>query len=661
MRQKISFDKNWKFHRGEIDTPFPVSKSAAYMQAKTEHAKWGPASIFYNDSAENYVPGTPICTDEWQTVSLPHDFIIEQTPDQQNNCALGYFRYENAWYRNRFSLSEGDRGKRIALYFEGVATHATVYVNGCLMKHNFCGYVSFEVDVTDVVRFDADNLVAVYVETTDHEGWWYSGGGIYRSVWLIKTAPVSVDLWGVYLHPERQDHENWLVPVETTLRNDKLSAVRAEILTTLVGPGGNPAASARGELTVAAKGKDVLLQAIPVKNPELWDMESPCLYTARTQVFLDGEEADCVETRFGFRTIRFDAERGFFLNGRSVKIQGVCCHQDYGLTGKAVPGRVQRYRLQLLKEMGASGFRTSHYPHSETTMDALDEMGFLVMDETRWFSSTEEGLAQLEMLVKRDRNRPGVILWSIANEEPHQLTDVGRRISETMKAFVKKLDRTRPVTAAISNDPLSAEATGVYDVIGVNYNLAQFDDIHRKYPAHPVFSSECCATGTTRGWYLPDAPERGYISAYDHDSSKSFLSREKTWRFIMEREWLFGGYQWTGIEHRGETVWPRLCSQSGALDLYLQRKDAFYQNQSLWTKEPMIHLLPHWNLFGREGETVSVRAYTNCEEAELFQDGVSLGVRKIRPYGHAEWKVSFQPGKLVAVWNRLLRFTRMVQ
>lgn len=393
------------------------------------------------------------------------------------------------------------------------------------------------------------------------------------------------------------------------------------------------------------------MQNAYVENPELWDIDHPHLYYVTVYVKRGGELIDEVREHFGFRTFRFDAEKGFFLNGRNIKIKGVCCHQDYGITGKAVADNVCRYRIELMKEMGANAYRTAHYPHSEATMDALDELGLLAMDETRWFTSSEYGKEQLEMLIKRDRNRPSVILWSIGNEEPIELTERGKRIAQSMKATVKKLDNSRPVTAALCRDPGIGCMTEVMDVIGINYQLNTYEKTHEKFSDIPIFASECCATGTTRGWYTDDEPVRGYINARDHDSVIEwyFLSREYTWRFIMEREWVAGGFQWAGIEHRGETEWPRLCSQSGAVDLFLQKKDAFYQNQSHWLDTPMIHLLPHWNYKGCEGEPIEVWAYTNCEEAELYLDGKSLGKRGVERYSNAKWAVPYKSDILTVI------------
>lgn len=646
MREKLNFDLDWRFHRGDLATPFPAAKGPAYQHAKTERAQWGPASRFYNDASDGYHNDRELCVTAWENVRLPHDYVISQAPEPRYNNAHGYFKLENAWYRKRFRLEDADRSKRVTLYFEGVSGLSTVWVNSCLLHRNFCGYTSFEVDITDVARFGEDNVVAVYLDRSEPEGWWYEGGGIYRHVWLIKTDLLSVDLWGVYVHPEKG--EPWSVPVETTLRNDDVEAKGCRLRSRVVDPQGQAVAEDLLSVAVEAKDKATFYQTLSVQDPALWDIQSPVQYTLVTSLERDGAVLDQVETRFGFRTLEFCPEKGFFLNGQSVKIKGLCCHGDYGLTGKAVPDRVLRYRVKLLKEMGANGYRTAHYPHAEATMDALDDMGFLVLNETRWFDSSPIGQEQLSMLVRRDRNRPGVILWSIANEEPLHQGEQGVRIAQTLKALVKRLDPTRPVTAAISHDPLNALVTPLHDVIGVNYNLGSVDALHGKYPKHPIVYSECCATGTTRAWYLDDCPQKGYIHGYDRDTNASFLGRERTWKFVAEREWICGEYQWTGIEHRGETLWPRLCSQSGALDLFLQKKDAFYQNQSHWSGKPMVHLLPHWNLCGREGEAVQVWAYSNCEEVRLYRDGALVGSQQLQPYDHAAWTLIYAPGVLVA-------------
>lgn len=635
-REKLLFDFGWKFHRGDLPCEFPIAKMPTYHHAKTERAM-GAAVHEYDDS-------------EWEAVTLPHDYVILQRPQPVYNQALGYFKYENAWYRNSFTLPNADRDKRLTLLFDGVATHCTVWVNGCLMHRHFNGYTPFEIDITDVAHFGGErNTVAVYVDTTDHEGWWYEGGGIYRHVWLVKTARVSVDLYGVWVHPERQADGHWQAPVETTLRNDEDADAAVAVTTTILDGCGKAVACDTAPAVAPYRDATVVQQCLTVSQPALWDTDHPNFYWAVTQIARDGEVIDEVRTRFGFRTLRFDAQKGFFLNDQPVKIKGVCCHQDYGLSGKAMPDRVHHYRLRRLREMGANGYRCSHYPPSETTLEACDELGFLVMDEDRWFESTPEGMAALETMVRRDRNHPSIIFWSVGNEEPLQALPQGRRILQSRRALVHRLDPTRPVTLALNAGLLDGQAIEASDVIGINYQLELYDTVHERYPDVPIVSSECCAVATTRGWYGDDSEERGYYSAFDHTTNDFGAARETTWSMLDSRDYVCGGYQWAGIEHRGETVWPRLCSQSGALDLFLQPKDAYYQNQSHWSATPMVHLLPHWNLAGREGETVTVWAYTNGAAVELLQDGKSLGTQYPGPYGHGVWQVTYQPGQLKAL------------
>ena len=648
MREKILFNDGWKFHCGDLPARNTVMKGPDYMGAKTERMMIGPASCYYIDNSDSFELGNT-SPDLWLDVNLPHDYIIEQTPSKENPQALGYFKYENAWYRKHFSLDESDKNKRITLYFEGVATNATVYLNGCLMKHNFCGYTPFEVDITDNVYFDRENILAVYADSSSHEGWWYQGGGIYRNVWLVKTAEIAVDLWGVYVNPQKTDGENWNVNIETTVLNCAYDNADFTLYSALCTSDNIEIVHTEDNYSIEYKSKMTANQMLNIKNPLIWDTDTPNMYKIVTKIFSNGTFIDQTETKFGFRTFKFDCEKGFILNGRQVKLKGVCSHQDYGLTGKAVPDNVYRYRVEMIKEMGANAYRTSHYPHAEATMDALDENGILVMDETRWYDSTDEGISQLETLIKRDRNRPSVILWSVGNEEPKHLTEQGRRIAKTMIAAVRKLDKSRPVTTAISNDPLDATVLDLVDVIGINYNLQHYESLHKAHPDKPFVVTECCATGTTRGHYFDDNVERSFASAYDKDTNKWFLGREKTWKYVAERDWIAGSFQWIAFEHRGECVWPRLCSISGAVDMYLQKKDAFYQNKSHWSSEPMVHILPHWNFSGLEGEMIKVWVYTNCDEAELMLNGKSLGAKKIEKYGHGEWNVPYEKGEIRAI------------
>ena len=649
MRDKFNFNENWYFHRGDIQTNTPSYKAYMYMSSKTERMQTGPACRHYALTIDEWYGKAEHKCDDWERVSLPHDFVIQGTPTSASNGSFGFLEKDDAWYIKSFTLAESDKQKRITLLFEGVASECTVYLNGCIVKRNFSGYNSFEVDITDFVKFNEENRVAVFVKAKDvHEGWWYEGGGIYRNVWLTKTELVSVDTWGVYVHPEKKE-EGWDVKVETSVRNDGYQEKEILFKCEILDKNGTVVKTDEQNVLLEKTAITTVKTGLFMSAPALWSPDTPYLYTARVTLFENHEERDCYETRFGFRTFSIEPQKGLFINGKHYTIQGVCGHADCGLFGKAVPDTVHRYKVKLLKEMGANGYRTAHYMQAEALMDALDENGFIVMDETRWFSTDEDSVEQLIALVKRDRNRPSVFFWSVGNEEPHHVTEEGRRIYQKLAATVKKLDDTRPVMTAVSYAPNRATVYEDCDVLGINYNWDLYDGVHEKFPDKGVFCSEGCATGTTRGWYFEDDTARGYISAYDHDVNKSFIGRERVWKFMLERPWLLGYYQWTSFDHRGESAWPRLCSQSGAFDMFLQKKDAFYQNLSHWSNKPMVHLLPHWNFQGLEGKAVRVVAYTNTPVCELFLNGESVGKKEVEQGGHAEWSVRYAQGEIQVI------------
>lgn len=634
MREKIRFDENWNFYRGT--PPTADIDQYPYFYAKTVRGRVGPAAVSCPETMEDT---------GWREVTLPHDFIIEQTPNPAENRSLGYFTYGDAWYRKEFTLPAADRGRRISLLFDGVASQCEVYLNGILIGRNFSGYVSFELDISDTAVYGEKNVLALHVDTREHESWWYEGGGIYRSVWLIKKDAVSIDLWGVFAKPRlSEDGKTWHVTVETELSDKRYTDCTATLLHTLYDAEGNAVAKSSAELSLNARESGKAVSEMTAENVRRWDVDEPYLYTLHTAVSVDGEITDEQDDRIGFRTFRVDANDGFILNGRRVMINGVCAHQDCGLLGKAVPDNIHRYKVELIKEMGANGFRTSHYPHPEATMDALDELGFIVLAETRWFAEARENIDALEMLIKRDRNRPSVFFWSLANEEPILATESGRAIFKSLKAIVQKLDGTRPVLTSDNNPQLSSIFPEL-DIIGMNYNLPKYDEARKAHPDMPFLATECCASGTTRGQY-DEFPEKSYMNAYDKDIANLYTGREKMQKFLAARPYVMGAYQWIAFEHRGETFWPRLCSQSGAIDLFLQKKDAFYQNKSHWTKEPMAHIMPHWNFVGREGDELRVVVYTNCEELELYLNGKSLGKKEIERFGHGEWTVRYEQGVL---------------
>lgn len=646
MRKETLFNDNWLFHLGDIREDMPRCKGPVYAQSKTMRKKSGPASVGYPDNPDPYGAAGEIKDDGWEFVTLPHDYIIGQDNSADENNALGYFHYFNAWYRKHFTLTHEYSDKRITLRFEGVATSCTVYLNGCILKRNFSAYNTFEVDITDYVLFDKDNVISLYVSTEDFEGWWYQGGGIYRDVYLTVTEQVAIDLYGVYAPAERIKGELWRVNFRTCVLNTSYEKVLVEAVSTLIDRDGNKVAAAFGKVDIAPRESSVIVYAADVTNPELWDTERPYLYTVETVLSAEGKEIDKTFARIGFRTVEITPE-GFFLNGKKTVIKGVCAHQDFGLTGIAVSENIAKYKMSLIKDMGANAYRAVHYQQTKYYLDACDESGILVMDENRWFESTDKEKLEIESLVKRDRNRPSVIFWSTSNEEPFHITENGRRIQKSLAEHIRRFDNTRFITAAVSESPDKCTMYDECDVIGINYNLYLYEDVHSAHPDKMIFSSENCATGTTRGWHYP-SNSCGRLRDADTDVTKWFVAREKTWKFLMSKPYVIGGFQWAAVEHRGEAAWPAVCSKSGALDLFLQKKGAFYQNKSFWTDDPMIYIVPHWNFAGMEGEPIDVAVYTNCEEAELFLGNESLGRQKIEKFGHGFWQVPYKAGTLAA-------------
>ena len=645
MRSEILLNDKWQFHKGDIRVDRPKDKGPAYSQSKVERKKIGPAAYHYHDRPNEFGSTREVRSEGWATVNLPHDYVIDQDNDINQNNAHGYFRYDNAWYRKHFELPEDAGDRRILLRFEGIAGNATLYLNGCLLHHNYSAYNTFEVDISDIVYRDKENVLAVYVNTQEFEGWWYQGGGIYRNVYLVITEPVAFALWGVYAPSRKLSNDLWQIDFETTVVNSGYNDCPVTVESFVLDASGTCVASATGSGCIPARDRLVLNYPCTISSPMLWDCEAPNLYTVKTVLKKGAEQIDENITRIGFRTVEFSTEEGFLLNGKKTVIKGVCSHQDFGITGLVVADNVARYKMQLIKEMGANGYRTSHYQQTNAYLDACDELGLLVMDEARWFESTEEGLKQLESLLLRDRNRPSVIFWSTSNEEPFHVTDIGKRLHKAIAAHIRKFDKSRPITAAVDKTPNLCQIYDDCDIIGINYNLKIYDEVHEMRPNKLVFASECCATGTTRDWHYP-SEANGRRRDKDADTNFWFLGREKTWKFLMERPYVIGAFQWAAVEHRGEALWPAICSKSGALDLFLQKKGAFYQNRSLWTDEPMAHIVPHWNFKGMEGQEIPVTVYTNCHELELFLNGESLGRKAIERYGHGEWDVVYAPGTL---------------
>ena len=521
--------------------------------------------------------------------------------------------------------------------------------NGFYIGRHSGGYDPFSLDVTDFASPGGRNVLLVRVDATLSDGWFYEGAGIYRHVWLVKTNPVHVRKWGTLVVAQVQPGEAAL-SIRTEVDNQGKGAQSTRVISTILDPAGNPVGKAATTLASIPEGDGhTYEQSIVVKQPALWSLAERNLYRLVTEVEAGGRLVDRYETPFGIRTARFDAARGFLLNGEPVKWKGTCNHQDHAGLGAALPDAVQRYRIRKLQEMGCNSLRTSHNPPTPELLDACDEMGMLVFDETRMMSSNPEGLSQFENLVRRDRNHPSVFMWSMGNEEGQANTDKGLRVLTAMKELASACDGSRPVSIA----PIGAIGVGglvVCDVMGYNYMDPGAEAYHKAHPEIPVIGTETVSAVGTRGIYITD-PDKGYVGSYDPYTTTGRASAEGWWRFCNAQQWLAGGFVWTGFDYRGEpspNEWPNISSQYGIIDTCGFPKDSFYYYQSWWTAKPVLHLFPHWNWPGMEGKEIAVWVYSNLEKVELFLNGESLGAKEMTKDSHVAWIVKYAPGAIEA-------------
>ncbi len=640
-REELSLDRGWRFHLGDIAFPVISGHEVSYNNAKAGKA-WGAADPNYDDS-------------KWRELDLPHDWAVEGPFDKNANLAQGFRPRGIAWYRRHFTLSKEDRGKNLELKFDGIATYATVWLNGSVVHRNWCGYTSFSVDLTPYAKYGREvNTIVIRVDAEAQEGWWYEGAGIYRHTWLIKRNPVYIPTDGVFANPVRDAAGKWSVPVEITLANSGKEAATVEAEFTLLDPDGKEVARSSGNTaTVLPLNESVVKFAVPVVSPRLWSVDRPELYSVRVAVSRDGKTLDAVSQTCGFRTIRFDADEGFFLNDKHLKIQGVCNHQDHAGVGVAVPDSLWEFRLRRLKEMGANAYRCSHNPPAKEFLDACDRMGILVMDENRNFNSTPEYVRQLEWMVRRDRNHPSVILWSVFNEEPTQGSEVGYEMVRRLSAAVKRLDVSRPVTAAMSGGFTSSiNVSQAVDVGGINYQIPIYDQVHKDNPKLPLTSSEDTSCFMTRGEYVTDK-KNNVCDSYDTQHGHWGATHRDAWRAISERKFLAGGFVWTGFDYRGEPTpyrWPSAGSFFGAMDLCGFPKSAYYIHQAHWIdSRPILQITPHWNWAGQEGKPIKVMVISNSDVVRLSLNGKLIGEKKNDKIDMVSWDVPYEPGTLEAV------------
>ncbi len=524
-----------------------------------------------------------------------------------------------------------------------------VVFNGFYIGRHTGGYDPFSFDVTDFASPGGRNVLLVRVDATLNDGWFYEGAGIYRHVWLVKTHPVHVRQWGTFVRTQVRPGEA-AVSIRTEVDNHGTGALGTRVISSILDPSGNAVGkAATAPVSIPEREDHTYEQEVTVPRPALWSLEHRNLYKLVTEVEAGGQIVDRYETRFGIRSVGFDPQKGFSLDGRSVKLKGTCNHQDHAGLAAALPDAVQYYRIRKLQEMGSNAYRTSHNPPTPELLDACDELGMLVFDETRMMSSNPEGVSQFEHLVRRDRNHPSVFMWSMGNEEGQANTEKGLRILAAMKGVATAQDGSRPVSIA----PIRAIGVGglvVCDVMGYNYMDPGAEAYHQAHPDVPVIGTETVSAVGTRGIYVTD-PKKGYMGSYDPYTTTGRASAEGWWRFCNARPWLAGGFVWTGFDYRGEPSpydWPNISSQYGIMDTCGFPKDSFYYYQSWWKSRPVLHLFPHWNWPGMEGQEIAVWVYSNLDKVELFLNGESLGAKSMKKDSHLAWNVKYAPGTIEA-------------
>jgi beta-galactosidase len=629
LRRHTLMDAYWLFHLGDVESSNEV------------------VSAGYDDK-------------QWQTVDVPHDYVLNASGNYSptNDRNHGYLPVQAAWYRKHFFIPQSDSGKTLQVEFEGIFRDSQIWLNGQSLGGHASGYTPIELDITKLTHYGADNVLVVRVDPRHYEGWWYEGGGIYRHVHLRTIDPLHVATWGAYVVSEvpngdKGEAKEAALTIQTTVQNDSAEMAHCSVVSRILDPKGKPVLKLTQSLEpVPADGSQQVVQHGLLRRPRLWSLDTPALYSLETTVLRDGRPVDFTTNTFGIRTIHYDPDKGFFLNGHHLEIRGVACHQDFAGVGIAVPDSLQPWRVSQLKQMGCNAWRTAHNPPNEAVLDACDRLGLMVMDENRHLGDAYthhspagtacSDLTDLGLMIARDRNHPSIIMWSMCNEEGLQKTEEGARIFLAMKDVVHRYDKTRPITCAMNGGWLGTGIADVEDIIGVNYNINKYDDIHRKHPQQTMFGSETANNKTSRGEYLSDT-NNGWVTCYN--------LTEDAWLPVVTRPFMAGSFTWTGFDYKGEPNpfgWPDISNNTGLLDVCGFPKDKYFYLESCWSDKPMVHLLPaSWNWPGKEGQEIRVIAFSNAERVELFLNDKSLGAALMPKDGHVEWEVPYQPGQLL--------------
>jgi beta-galactosidase len=655
VRTKENIDFNWQFHKGDITIKkllkaggqggiTDINVEAITKDTIIDYTKPSSYKVFY--------PA------EWKNVNLPYDWVVEGTFVHDNNlgsqpAANGYLPTGIGFYRKEFEIPESDKGKKISVEFDGIFRNSTVWVNGHLLGNHQSGYTPSNYDLTDVLRYgnEGRNVILVKVDASEYEGWWYEGGGIYRHAWLIKTDRLHVARFGTYVTtPEITDNEA-SISIKTTLINEYKTVKNVSLVSKIVDKKETVLDTETSTMSVQPYDQVEAAQFGSIAKPLLWSPETPNLYKILTEVHVNGNIIDTYETTFGVRKVEVN-KNGVFLNGRLYPVKGTCNHQDFAGIGVALPDKINWYKLKLLKEMGSNGYRCSHHPPTPELLDMCDSMGFMVVDENRFLSGSEEGLNDLKTMLYRDRNHPSIFMWCLENEEWIQGTVTGTRILETLVQTTHKIDPTRPATAAMNHARNDGGYADVLDVVGYNYGDKQLAYVKDKesHPDRVMFCTEGTSFVSTRGEY-----ETNWGKGY---TSNSIIVKPdwgpypgEDWADIVKYPYLGGLFVWTGFDYRGEPTpfwWPCVSSHFGFMDICGFPKDGYYAYKAAWGNEPVAHIFPHWNWSGKENDTVKVHCYTNCDEVELFLNHKSVGKKKAEPFKKLIWPVIYKPGKLEA-------------
>ena len=639
------FNPGWKFLRTDhqiAPRDYKEHKSIwAGAKAATSDQVWPFTSLKFDDS-------------EFRPVNLPHDWAVEDGFYPEEDGEQGYRKRGWGYYRKRFFVPSSWKGKRVQIQFGGIATHSTIWINQTLYHHNYSGYNTFTLDITPMLMYGRDNLIAVEVNAAVFEGWWYEGAGIYRDVKLIVNDPVHIATdAGILVNPEVKI-DGWNVNGHIDLVNDGATDAAPTVDIDIIGPDGKKVESKRMITNMPANRTTRLPFSIRVASPELWFPETPALYKLNVTVKGSARTYDSRSVNFGFRVFKFDFSKGFSINGKPIKLKGVCNHQDHAGVGAAVPASIEEFRIRKLKEMGANAYRCSHNPPSENILDLCDKYGLLVIDENRAFNVGPDWLEYIRALVRRDRNHPSVIAWSIFNEEPLQGEIRGQEIARALVKAVKSEDTTRPVLAAMNGGFFSQDsARNVLDIVGFNYQYGQIDRFHNAYPNIPILLTEGASAFETRGEFATDR-ERFISSSYDVDAASWGTTHRKDWEAVMKRTFLAGTFVWTGFDYHGEPTpynnkFPANSSYFGCMDLCGFPKTAFYIRQAQWLNKPVLHVAPHWNHYDREGQDIDVFCATNVEEVTFILNRRDLGTFKVDPIDMLTQKVPYEPGTLLLI------------